>query len=180
MSQKRGRPPSYTDDNTLSRRRQLTAARTRAYRERRRGAQLTRPLPTPREPLPYGERIVDLAFNEWDAAETLSTLGLRTQGLTLPQDPQDAQLQARAIPIDEHHELYRSELTTYEASGAVEPSRSNAPSRFQDTPSRLTSFFPTLPPRNPFQARADAIPPIDLLDHNLPPTETPRLHHLAA
>ena len=50
--------------------------------------------------------IVDLAFNDWDAAETLAQLGLRTQGLTLAQDLNNVRQQHDAIPVDEHEELY--------------------------------------------------------------------------
>ena len=159
MSPKRGRPPSYTDDDTVKRRRQLTAARTRAYRQRRQNDSSARVPSTPQPSLQYGERIVNLTFTEWDAAETLATLGLRTQGLTLPQEPQAAQQQAQAVPIDEHYDLYRSRLTTHHGASVEEiPPREEGSSHANEVPARLPFYFPTQPPRNPFRDPAE--PPI--------------------
>jgi hypothetical protein len=98
MPQKRGRPVSeLSDDCTLNRQRQLAAARMRDLRRRQRPVYRTTVQPTPAQ-LQQGERIIDLGFTEYDAAETLAQLGLRTQGLTLAQDASNARLQQDAVP----------------------------------------------------------------------------------
>jgi hypothetical protein len=110
MAEKRGRPifTDFTDPQVL-RRRQLTAARTQLYRERQRAARTTAAAaaaqPTP-DQLSHGEQVVDAAFTEQDAAETLSQLGLRVQGVTLAQDPNATAAQDRSVAVDDHHRLY--------------------------------------------------------------------------
>ena len=109
MAEKRGRPISTdSTDPQVLRRRQLTAARTQLYRERQRAARTAAAAaaqPTP-DQLSHGERVVDAAFTEQDAAETLSQLGFRVQGVTLAQDPNATAAQDRSVAVDDHHRLY--------------------------------------------------------------------------
>jgi hypothetical protein len=111
MSNKRGRPALETDNVELRQRRARDAERRRNFYTRHqadraeRAARAAAIQPTPAQ-LQQGEMIMDLAFNEWDAAQTLTALQLRVQDMTLAQDSVDARLQPDAIPIDEHEELY--------------------------------------------------------------------------
>jgi hypothetical protein len=107
MAEKRGRPISTdSTDPQILRRRQLTAARTQLYRERQRAARTAATTqPTP-DQLSHGERVVDAAFTEQDAAETLTQLGLRVQGVTLAQDPHATAAQDRSFAVNDHHQLY--------------------------------------------------------------------------
>ena len=153
MPQKRGRPVSEADDPILIRQRQLAAARSRTRNSRRRAERQVNLQPTPAQ-LQQGERIIELGFTDQDAAETLAQLGLRTQGLTLAQDANDARLQQAAVAVDEHDGLYHDEdhvvagavqdLTTITASSSVHHQRSTGPD--------LARFFRTLPARNPFSS----------------------------
>ena len=154
MPQKRGRPMSeLTDDSTLNRQRQLAAARMRDLRDRRRAARGVTAQPTPSQ-LQQGERIIELGFTDQDAAETLAQLGLRTQGLTLAQDANDARLQQAAVPVDEHEGLYNDEDNV--VAGAVQDCTANTASsgvhHQPSTRSDLARFFRTLPARNPFSS----------------------------
>lgn len=162
MANKRGRPTVESEDPAVRQRRERTAQRNRNYYARLRAARAAvTPVNVPQ--LQQGERIVDLAFTDWDAAETLAQLGLRTQGLTLAQDPNAARLQADAVPVDEHDALYdehnimlthhvqehsrnHAEITR---DDALAPS-SNRGLQQQASQSSIGRFFPTLPPRNPF------------------------------
>ena len=163
MPEKRDRPQSINaDDPAAVRRRQLTAERTRQYRERQRAART----PVQQATLPQlqqGERIVSLAFTEEDAAITLTQLGLRVQGVTLAQDAGDARLQQEAVPVDEHEALYQdNHLATgnhQQQNIANSPrdhqnasSTSSVPVTSRAGRSDLSRYFPTLPPRNPLSA----------------------------
>jgi hypothetical protein len=107
MAQKRGRPISTDSaDPQILRRRQLTAARTQLYRERQQTARTASAIqPTP-DQLSHGEAVVDTAFTEQDAAETLTQLGLRVQGVTLAQDPIDTVTEKHSFAVNDHDRLY--------------------------------------------------------------------------
>ena len=133
MAEKRARVESQTFvDSTLQRRRELTAARVRAHRERQRAgatALLTQ------AQLQQGEQIVDLTPNQPDIPVTLPQLGLRIQGLTVPQDPDDATQQSNdVVAIDEHRQLYHASVEdeapvvpapSTQSSATVHPSNSS-------------------------------------------------------
>jgi hypothetical protein len=135
MVQKRGRPTSTDSaDPQILRRRQLTAARVQLYRERQQAARTASTVqPTP-DQLSHGEQIVDAAFTEQDAAETLTQLGLRVQGVTLAQDPNAPATQDRSFAVNDHHQLYNEAAHQPAADGVSLPICRTAP--------RLTGISP--------------------------------------
>ena len=102
----RGRPLSGESDSAaVNRRREQVRERMRKHRER------SRHVPTATSSFAQqeqGEDIISLpSIKEQDVAATLLSLGMRpSQGLQLPQDRFDAQLQQRAIHVDEHNSMY--------------------------------------------------------------------------
>ena len=175
MPNKRDRPQSLdgegnSTDAAALRRRQLTAERTRRYRERLRVAGTSVRPPT-QEQLQQGEQIISLAFTEQDAAETLTQLGLRVQGVTLAQDTGAAHVQQGAIAVNKHDQLYRATNTRRAInrspppppverprldqgpSGPVAPPASRDPAQ-----SSLSRFFHTRPAPNPLASTASKQP----------------------
>jgi hypothetical protein len=90
--------------SSVLQRRQETARRVRELCKRRKATRLPQ-VPATAEQLQQGEQIISLSFTDEDAAETLAQLGLRVQGVTLPQNAGDARLQQEAVAIDEHDAL---------------------------------------------------------------------------
>jgi hypothetical protein len=104
---KRGRPISNdTTDPAILRRRQQTAARMRRIYEQRRLARVADSQPPTQQQIAQAEAIVELPFEDHDAAQTLVALGLRVQNVVIAQDTADAQLQQEAIEVNEHNILY--------------------------------------------------------------------------
>lgn len=160
MPDKRDRPQSLRiDDAAAARRRQLTAERTRQWRDRQRAARAATTQLTP-EQLQQGEQIVSLAFTDEDAAETLTQLGLRVQGVTLAQDAGAAHIQQGAVAVNEHDQLYHADTQAINRSqqsppaeylnldqgpsGPLSQSASRCPNQ-----SSLSQFFRTRPAPNP-------------------------------
>lgn len=133
MTLKRGRPSLETDDAQLRQRRARDAERRRRYYARNQAARAERAAraaaiqPTAAQ-LQQGEHIVDLAFNDWDTAETAAALQLRVENLTLAEDPEDARLQRAAIPVDEHDALYaNTDLSPIQKQREPTPGPLNSP-----------------------------------------------------
>ena len=108
MPGKRGRPISGESDHAdVNHRRELDRERQRRRRERLRTVVASRRVERTTEQLEQGEQIINLTISaENEAATTLLQLGLRVQGLTLPQDLAEAELQRNAIDADEDHQIY--------------------------------------------------------------------------
>ena len=108
MPGKRGRPISGESDHAdVNHRRELDRERQRRRRERLRTVGASRRVERTTEQLEQGEQIINLTTSaEDEAATTLLQLGLRVQGLTLPQDLAEAELQRNAIDVDEDHQMY--------------------------------------------------------------------------
>lgn len=108
MPGKRGRPISGESDHAdVNHRRELDRERQRRRRERLRTVGASRRVERTTEQLEQGEQIINLTTSaEDEAATTLLQLGLRVQGLTLPQDLAEAELQRNAIDADEDHQMY--------------------------------------------------------------------------
>ena len=164
MPNKRGRPLVETDDPVVRQRRERTAQRTREYYARLRAARAATALVTS-EQLQQGERIADLGFTDedTDAAVTLTQLGLRVEGLALPQDASEARLQEGAAHVDEHDALYNNH-----DSGPAEETRCSQPRTSTHRPG-LTRFFSTLPPSNPFTAPSVLEPRLKQASQPIPP-----------
>lgn len=110
MASKRGRPIS-TDSLDLAEARRRQAQREGMRRVRAQQREVYRqPYNIPQRSvgqLQQGEQVVDLAITEQEEAPiTLTQLGLRVQGITLAQDPYDAQLRQVAVPSDDHEIQY--------------------------------------------------------------------------
>jgi len=98
-----------SDVNAVARRRQLTAERNRQYRARQRALQARSTQPTHAQ-LQQGEVLINLVpLEEEQASQTQGSLGIRVQGVTLPQDSQDAASQAQAQSMNEHDILLSQE-----------------------------------------------------------------------
>ena len=108
MPGKRGRPISRESDHAdVNHRRELDRERQRRRRERLRTVGASRRVERTTEQLEQGEQIINLTISaENEAATTLLQLGLRVQGLTLPQDLAEAELQRNAIDANEDHQIY--------------------------------------------------------------------------
>ena len=108
MPGKRGRPISGESDHAdVNHRRELDRERQRRRRERLRTVGASRRVERTTEQLEQGEQIINLTISaENEAATTLLQLGLRVQGLTLPQDLAEAELQRNAIDANEDHQIY--------------------------------------------------------------------------
>ena len=100
--------------------------------------------------LQQGERIIELAFTDQDAAETLAQLGLYTQGITLAQDANDVHLQREAVPVNEHERLYTDSY--------LNPIfyRSSLPPPHLPTQDSIARFFT---PRQPIPNLPSSLPP---------------------
>ena len=168
MPPKRERPLSdHTDDAALIRRRALGAARVQRLRDRRRAERGVTTQPTQAQ-LQQGEQIISLSMTaDEEAAVTLTQIGLRVSGLTLPQDTEDARLQQGATEVDEHRTLYSSDTLTAARNHHPSPSQlSPRTAPFQSNQSQLSQFFSSRPPSNPFSISAQHVtappPPIRL------------------
>jgi hypothetical protein len=112
MPEKHNRSISNTsNDSALTRRRQLTAERNRQFRARQRALRTASTRSTQAQ-LQQGEQIINLIpLEEEQVLTTISSVGIRVQGVTLPQDARDVQLQQDAQPVADHLHLYRSDTT---------------------------------------------------------------------
>jgi hypothetical protein len=78
MTKKRGRPfAANSEDTALLRRRQLTAERTRRYRQQRAARRDTVTHGQTLQQLQQAEQIAEHTFQEVEAAQTLQSLRLR-------------------------------------------------------------------------------------------------------
>ena len=101
MRRKRGRPISTEDLSKAERREQVRLA-TQRYRERQQRRRVTA------EQEAQIARIIERPNEEdMEAAETLSSLGLRVQGVTIARSSDRAQ--DKAAPVEEHEALYDAE-----------------------------------------------------------------------
>jgi len=150
MPKKRGRPISTDTTNAaVLRRRQLTAERTRRYRQQPGPATAAAaPQQQTAQQSRQAEAVAEHPFDDREAALTLLGLGLRVQSVALAQDTGDAQLQRDAVQVDEHEALYsEDELPASPPRMSSTPPR---PSPEEQQLPTLARFFETLPPRNPF------------------------------
>lgn len=86
-----------------------TRERVRQLRERQREGN-NRTTARSTEQLVQGEQIINLtASAEENAAATLMQLGLRVQGMSLPQDSAEVELQQNATDVDEQHDMYQEQ-----------------------------------------------------------------------
>src|SRR5450432_2572421 len=106
MPEKRGRPRSDPHlDPAVQQRREQGRIRQETRRHRQRDALAATLLSTEQDE--QQNLILQRPFIE-DAPPTPAQLGLRVQGLTLAQDPINAQLQQQSIEVDDHHALYNT------------------------------------------------------------------------
>lgn len=147
---------NISNDFALSRRRQLRAERNRRYRARQRATH-TAPTSSTYTQLQQGEQIIDLIpLEEEQPPNTISSIGVRVQGITLPQDAQDARLQQETQPTDEHLTLYQKNLQQRVnraffrqfASPKTGPPIASSSSNAQPL-ATLSQYFRSLPPNNP-------------------------------
>lgn len=175
MGSKRGRPLKDDGDERGRQQRARNAERQRRARALRAEARAEQILaasniqPTP-DQLQQGESIINLPFERVEIDPTIPALALRIQGITLAQDPVDAQAQRHAVAVEEHERLYHnfaprrsshppppyqpnSHITPTNSSISSIHTSSSRPSQFgqdEHPQTNLSQFFRTLPARNPF------------------------------
>jgi hypothetical protein len=130
-------PSSTTDEVAAARQRELATARK--HRQRERQAQVSL------EQFEQGESIIRFANTLDTTSSTPGQVGLRVQGLTLPQDICDAQQQHGANIYHEHHRLYHD----HDIGTTNTPIPQNVPASQASQVNNLSRFFPSLPLRNP-------------------------------
>ncbi|KAK3617754.1 hypothetical protein LTR22_026631 [Elasticomyces elasticus] len=182
MPEKHHRSISNTNDEyALTRRRQLRAERNRQFRTRQRATHTSPTISTSAQ-LQQGEQIINLIPLEEDQVpSTLSSVGIRVQGVTLPQDARVAQLQQEAQPTNEHLALYQRQV----AAINITPQQRVNPRFFRQftvprtetpiassssscqAPVGLSQYFRSLPPRNPITPGDVSTQALNCQDNNL-------------
>jgi hypothetical protein len=106
---KRGRPIlSNSSDINLLKRRKKERERIQRYRDKKR---LANNYEQTIQQYNQAETIAEFVPEDI-AISTPEAIGLRLQDLDIAQDPNDAQLQQKAIEIDEHNSLYTTNINS--------------------------------------------------------------------
>jgi hypothetical protein len=155
MAPKRGRPISgESGDIRLDTRRAQVRQRVRELRLRRRAEAGPSVQRTPAQ-LAQGESIINFTTaEEEEAATTLVQLGLRVQGIVLPQDISAIEEEREATDVDEHQTLYPPPLEQRPYASPYQPQQQRQQTSTEDTSQQsrsgqrpLAHYFHTLPAR---------------------------------